>query len=160
MKKITTILFLRREGEILLAMKKRGFGEGKWNGVGGKVEGSETVLAGAVRECQEEIGVIPQSPKLVGRLIFYDKADPEFCHDTHIFVATEWEGEPHETEEMRPQWFKETDIPYSQMWIDDHLWMPLLLQNKLFEGRNVVFNRHLLDHHDITEVKAITENAQ
>jgi len=157
MKRVVTILFLRRESEVLLAMKKRGFGEGKWNGVGGKVEGGETVTAGAIRECQEEIGVTPKNPKLVGRLTFYDEADPEFCHDTHIFIATEWEGEPHETEEMRPQWFKETDIPYDNMWVDDHLWMPLLLQDKLFQGRNVVFNQKNLVHHDITEVKELEE---
>ncbi|CAN0505072.1 unnamed protein product, partial [Ectocarpus sp. 12 AP-2014] len=29
--------------EILLGMKKRGFGEGKWNGFGGKVESGESV---------------------------------------------------------------------------------------------------------------------
>lgn len=34
MKKVT-IVFLVRDDKILLAMKKRGFGEGKWNGVGG-----------------------------------------------------------------------------------------------------------------------------
>jgi 8-oxo-dGTP pyrophosphatase MutT (NUDIX family) len=151
-RKVVTLLFLRREGEILLAMKKRGFGEGKWNGVGGKVEGGESVVAGAVRECQEEIGVTPKDPQLVGRLTFYDETDPDFCHDTHIFVVAEWEGEPAETEEMRPQWFKESDIPYDRMWADDHLWMPLLLQDKLFQGRNVVFHRQTVAHHDIQEV--------
>lgn len=33
-----TLLFLRKDGRILLAMKKRQFGTGKWNGVKGKVE--------------------------------------------------------------------------------------------------------------------------
>ena len=46
--KLVTLLFLRRDGQILLAMKKRGFGEGKWNGVGGKVEPGETARHGGV----------------------------------------------------------------------------------------------------------------
>ena len=35
----STLCLLLKEKEILLAMKKRGFGAGKCNGVGGKIEG-------------------------------------------------------------------------------------------------------------------------
>jgi len=38
-------------------MKKRGFGVGKWNGFGGKVENGETVFDGAMRELQEECSI-------------------------------------------------------------------------------------------------------
>ena len=41
--KISTLCFLVKDNQILLAMKKRGFGEGKWNGVGGKVNPGETI---------------------------------------------------------------------------------------------------------------------
>ena len=41
--KQTTLLFLRKDNHILLAMKKRGFGINKWNGAGGKVEEGETI---------------------------------------------------------------------------------------------------------------------
>ena len=34
----TTLCLLKKENAILLAMKKRGFGAGKYNGVGGKIE--------------------------------------------------------------------------------------------------------------------------
>ena len=36
--KKTTLCFLLKNDEVLLAMKKRGFGVGKWNGVGGKLK--------------------------------------------------------------------------------------------------------------------------
>ena len=49
-RKVLTLVFLRREGEVLLGMKKRGFGEGKWNGFGGKVEAGETIVEAAARE--------------------------------------------------------------------------------------------------------------
>ena len=42
---------------VLLGMKKRGFGVGKWNGFGGKVENGETVFDGAMRELQEECSI-------------------------------------------------------------------------------------------------------
>ena len=65
-----TLCFLIRENqdnvELLLAMKKRGFGMGKWNGVGGKLDlekGDKDVVAAAVRETEEEIGVKIQKPE-------------------------------------------------------------------------------------------------
>ena len=71
MKKMeTTLCLLRRNEEILLAMKKRGFGEGKYNGVGGKIEGTETPEAAMLRETKEEIGVTPIQYDNVGVVSF------------------------------------------------------------------------------------------
>jgi 8-oxo-dGTP diphosphatase len=147
-----TLLFLRSEGRILLAMKKRRFGVGKWNGVGGKVEPGETYEQAAIRECQEEIGVTPKHIKLQGELHFFDLPDVE--HYCHIYVAYDWEGEPVETEEMRPQWFNEQDIPYDQMWPDDEYWMPKFLNNIPFKGM-VVIEDDKVKQCDITEVTSL-----
>ncbi|MSR78755.1 MAG: NUDIX domain-containing protein [Candidatus Taylorbacteria bacterium] len=54
----TTLCFLVRNDEVLLAMKKRGFGYSEYNGVGGKVETDEPVKGATVREANEEIGVV------------------------------------------------------------------------------------------------------
>ena len=115
-------------------MKKRGFGTGLWNGTGGKVEPGETVLEAATRECIEEIGVRPLHLMSVGRLAFYIEDKPEFAHDITIFTAEKWEGEPHETDEMRPQWFSTLKIPYDTMWADDKLWLPLVLNGHSVSG--------------------------
>lgn len=50
-----TVMLLMRDDEVLLAMKKRGFGVGKWNGVGGKQDPGEDIVDTAIRESQEEI---------------------------------------------------------------------------------------------------------
>ena len=47
--KILTLLFVLSPGKVLLGMKKRGFGMGRWNGFGGKVHSDETVEEGAIR---------------------------------------------------------------------------------------------------------------
>ena len=78
--KIVTLIFLRREQQLLLAMKKRGFGTGKWNGAGGKVEPGETIEQAAIRECQEEIGVMPHHLQKAGYIQFFMPDDPEFEH--------------------------------------------------------------------------------
>jgi mutator protein MutT len=132
--KHVTLVFLRRDNEILLAMKKRGFGVNKWNGAGGKVEEGETPPQAAVREAEEEINVTPRNLQKVGEIDFYLTEEPNFNHYAHIYTATEWTGEPQETEEMRPQWFKISDVPYDKMWGDDKYWLPDAIAGKRFKA--------------------------
>lgn len=61
-------------GRVLLGMKKRGPGTGKWNGFGGKLEKTDaSVKAGAVREFREETGGASPSDDVarVGVLTFH-----------------------------------------------------------------------------------------
>lgn len=140
--KQTTLVFLRREGEILLAMKKRGFGAGRWNGPGGKVEAGETIEAAAKREVHEEIGVRVGHLAQVASLHFYfvpEAGDAEYIECT-VYATTSWEGEPAESEEMAPRWYNEADIPYSEMWPDDMYWLPGVLEGKILHAE-FIFDR-------------------
>lgn len=115
----------------MLAMKKRGFGAGRWNGVGGKPEPGEGIEQTAIRECQEEIGVTPSNLQYVASLEFIlheSSAVTELY--VEAFVAFEWEGKPTETDEMAPRWFKLSEIPYNDMWADDIHWLPEVLKGK------------------------------
>jgi mutator protein MutT len=145
--KTLTLLFLRENNHILLAMKKRGFGEGKWNGVGGKVEAEETIEAAMIRETQEEIGITPTSYEKVGNIRFDEFLDGEstIMH-AHVFLSTAWEGEPSESEEMKPKWFAVDEIPYDDMWPDDVYWLPLVL-----EGNKVTADFKLDENEIITD---------
>lgn len=124
-----TVVFLVNNDSVLLAMKKRGFGKGKWNGAGGKVELSETVSSAMIRECKEEIGVTPITYEKVAEIV-YDEIHSSGGRETvavYVYVATEWTGTPTESDEMAPQWFATTDIPYPDMWADDIYWLPKIL---------------------------------
>ena len=63
-RKVLTLVLLRQENRVLLGMKKRGFGVGKWNGFGGKLEPGETVVEAAAREVREECGYIVNTTDL------------------------------------------------------------------------------------------------
>lgn len=127
--KITTLCFLQTETDLLLAMKKRGFGEGRMNGVGGKVQGDETPEQAIVREAFEEIEVTLEEDKLekVAILHFSFDTKPEWNKECNVYLTSEWEGEPTETEEMRPEWCSKDALPFDKMWPDDVHWLPKVL---------------------------------
>lgn len=109
-------------------MKKRGFGTGKWNGVGGKVDLDEAIETAMIRECQEEIGVTPLDYKSAGTMIFDEVfgAKREKVK-IHIFTSCAWEGTPTESEEMAPAWHPAHSLPYENMWSADIHWLPVVL---------------------------------
>lgn len=145
-----TLVYLFRDGEILLAMKKRGFGVGMWNGAGGKVKDGESVRDAAVRETQEEIGVTPTLGESHGAIDF---TDPDGSRWTvHVFRTTEFTGEPTESEEMRPQWFPIEEIPYDLCWDDDRYWLPLLIEGKKFTARVVLGADGKVAEHEVKEM--------
>lgn len=48
-RQVLTLAFVEKGDQVLLGMKKRGFGHGRWNGFGGKVEAGENVRDAAAR---------------------------------------------------------------------------------------------------------------
>lgn len=137
----STLLFLVKRNsngqieDICLAMKKRGFGTGRWNGVGGKVSQGESIEAATAREANEEIAVTPKDMNKVAELAFAFPGKPDWDQLVHAYLTECWDGEPTESEEMAPKWFKVSDIPYSQMWPDDVFWLPKALAGEKLKAR-------------------------
>jgi 8-oxo-dGTP diphosphatase/2-hydroxy-dATP diphosphatase len=131
-----TMVFCRRtsnEGqrEILLGMKKYGFGIGKWGGFGGKLELGETIEQAAIRELWEECGVVAKSLQRLGYMVF-NMLETGSIMRFHVYVTWDFENEAAESEEMKPMWYREDEIPFRSMWADDEYWFPYLLQEKPF----------------------------
>lgn len=135
MRKILTLCLIVRDNHILLGMKKRGFGMGRWNGFGGKVESGETIEKAARRETQEECGITIRTMEEAGihEFEFHDKKGDIL--EVHVFRVNTFDGEPIETDEMRPRWFDIDALPYTEMWPDDIFWIPLFLEGKKFHTR-------------------------
>lgn len=133
MKKMLTLCIIHQRPRVLVGMKKRGFGAGRWNGFGGKVEEGETIEDAARREMKEEVGIVPTKMTHVGVLVFSFESDPKEL-EVHVFRVTEISGEPRESEEMKPEWFDIGNIPFDNIWHSDTAWLPLLLEGKSFRG--------------------------
>lgn len=137
---VATLCFLLRGDEICLGMKKIGFGAGKWNGFGGKVGDKtehqrETVEEAVRREGREEFGVGIKDLEKVAEIRFDFPHNQDWGQYVHVFLCQDWEGEPAESNELLPRWFKITDLPFGQMWADDEVWLPLLLEGKKLQAR-------------------------
>ena len=139
-----TLLFVIRDGQVLLIEKKRGLGAGKINGPGGRVEVGELPEQCAVREVEEELRVTPTQVDHCGDLQFqFADGHSILCH---VYRAADCVGEPRETDEAVPRWTPLEQIPYEQMWADDVYWVPLMLARQAFHGRFVFDGDNLLDH--------------
>ena len=69
----TTLCYVYQGEKVLMVYrnkKKNDFHEGKWNGLGGKFEASETALECVRREVYEESGLTILNPKLIGVCFF------------------------------------------------------------------------------------------
>ena len=139
-KKLLTLVvpFMHRgTGEtrsLLLGRKLRGFGEGLLNGFGGKLENGEGVCDAAVRELQEECGVRVSIDRMrtsrCGRIHFLFHANDDDAGDAgnglqksepalwevHVFFLRFNDMDVAQigpSDEMEPEWFEETKIPYT-----------------------------------------------
>ncbi|XP_077069458.1 oxidized purine nucleoside triphosphate hydrolase [Siphateles boraxobius] len=149
--KLLTLVLVVQPGRVLLGMKKRGFGAGKWNGFGGKVQTGESIEQAARRELLEESGLTVDTLLKIGNIKFEFIGETELL-DVHIFRADTYKGEPTESDEMRPQWFDTDKIPFSQMWADDVQWFPLMLQKKKFFGYFKFHGHDVIVEHKLEEV--------
>ncbi len=128
-----TLIFVVRDGKILLIRKKRGLGAGKINGPGGRIDPGETPEQCAVREAQEELHITPLNVSFSGEL-YFQFADG-FKLQGYVYRATDYSGTPTETDEALPIWTPLDQIPYQEMWADDRYWLPFMLADHTFTGR-------------------------
>ena len=151
-----TLCLLHKDNQLLLGMKKRGFGQGRWNGFGGKVKDGESVEETALREMEEESGLKVLALEKRGVLDFEFEGQEEIF-EVHIFAAVDFEGELQETEEMKPQWFDFREIPFAEMWPDDIHWLPLFLAGKNFSGHFLFRDINTVIKHTLEEIEDFLE---
>lgn len=134
--------YLIKDEFILLGLRKKvsfGLGQNLIAGIGGKVadiEGleSETSEEALAREIKEEIGVSITKYEKVGEVTYMYPHKEKWNQSVDIYLITEWEGEPTETESIKPQWFHRDALPKEQMWKDNLITLPLILNGKKIRG--------------------------
>jgi 8-oxo-dGTP diphosphatase len=115
--------------QVLLGRKKKGLGVGNIVGLGGKLEVGETAVDAAVREIEEESGLVVSASALTerGYLTYLFPHREEWSQESTVFVCDEWSGTPRESNELNPVWFDIASLPVDEMWDDARHWLPGVL---------------------------------
>lgn len=137
---LATLVFLVRDGNVILAVKKDKVGKGRLNGYGGKVEGDETLRECLVRELAgESKGFIVKEDDLLPRArikFFNQENDPDIPDmDVIIYVAERFTGKAEESLEMgKAEAYPFDAIPFDRMLPADHLFVPNILRGECLVG--------------------------
>jgi 8-oxo-dGTP diphosphatase len=149
--KIGTLCYLRKNGKTLMLhriKKENDMHEGKWNGLGGKVQSGESPEECAVREVFEESGLRVIDPQMRGFITF-----PNFANDddwyVFLFVADQFDGELIDSPEGVLQWVPTDELLDLNLWEGDRIFIPWLEENRFFSAKFVYEKNHLV-HHEVT----------
>lgn len=142
--RLRVVCFLIQKDRVLLGQKKEGFGMGNYVGIGGKVEENEGIKDTVVREMTEEISVKPVEFSKMGSIKFYFLQDSGWNQEVIPFVCRRWEGEPVESDEIRPVWFDVWKLPVSEMWDDAKFWIPRILQGEILRAEFLYDKKNLV----------------
>ena len=155
----TSLLLIIKNNKILLPMKKRGFGEGFFNGVGGKKQAGENIFETMMREASEEIAVKPNNAKLVAIIDFdfLEKGIVTSTEKMYVFTCEDYFGEITESEEMKPVWFDLNKIPYEKMFPDDIYWLPKVLSGEKLFAKFSLNEKFNVTFKDIKVTEELTE---
>lgn len=149
-----TLILVMRENYVLLGIKKTGFGIGRWNAMGGKIEIGETPLQGALRELAEESGLVATEAREVARvLVDYQQTNRKV--KLHVFLVTSFSGEVIPTAELEPQWIPIDEVPYEQMWPNDIYWLPFVLKGKMIKASFVFRTEEAIVFQSVEEVTSL-----
>jgi 8-oxo-dGTP diphosphatase len=147
--RLSTLCYVKKNGKTLMlhrVKKQNDVHEGKWNGLGGKLEQGETPEECVIREVQEESGLIITKPQLRGMLTFplFSNCEDEY---TFLFIATEFEGELIDSPEGNLEWIEDSKVLSLNLWDGDWLFLEWMGKDRFFSGKMIYENGHLVDHH-------------
>ena len=145
---LATLCYLM-DGERTLMLhrikKKNDVHEGKWNGLGGKFEAGETPEECAIREVQEESGLLMKSPRMHG-FITFPMFDGKKDWYVFLFTAREFEGELIDSLEGKLEWILNDQLLKLNLWEGDRIFIPWLFQEKFFSAKFIYEDGNLISH--------------
>ncbi len=135
--KLATLCYIKKDGKTLMLYrnkKENDYHEGKWNGIGGKFELSETPEECAIREIKEETGLDVKDPELKGMITFplFDGKDDWYVF---LFIVKNFSGELIDSPEGKLEWIPDEKITELNLWDGDKIFLEWLKQEKFFSAK-------------------------
>ena len=146
--KLATLCYVRKDGRTLMVhriKKANDIHQGKWNGLGGKLEAGETPEECARREILEESGLRVINLKMKGFLTF-----PQFARDedwyAFVFVVNEFEGELIDSPEGQLEWIEDGRLLELELWEGDRYFLEWLDRPGFFSGKFIYKEGRYIEH--------------
>lgn len=146
--KLATLLYVQKDDKTLMLFrnkKENDYHEGKWNGLGGKFEQGESPEECAIRELEEESGLIAKELILKGHITFplFDGKD-----DWYVFVFTipKFEGALIDCNEGHLEWIPNEKLSDLNLWEGDKHFINWLFQDKIFSAKFNYVNGDFVDY--------------
>jgi len=148
--KLATLCYVKnREAKTTLMLhrikKENDVHKGKWNGLGGKFERSETPEECVIREIKEESGLTIINPTLKG-FITFPLFDGVFDWYVFVFVAENYTGTIIESDEGRLEWIPDEKLFELNLWDGDQIFMQWLDKKEFFSAKFIYENKKLVRH--------------
>ncbi len=119
--------------------------QGKWNGLGGKLEAGESPEQCIVREVREECGLEILQPRYHGLLVFADFKQDDWY--VFVFSADQFGGTLAETsDEGHLQWIPDEEVTALNLWPSDQIFLPWLKGDQVFSARFQYAGDEMLGH--------------
>ncbi len=145
--KLATLCYVKRPGQTLMLhrVKKAGdIHQGKWNGLGGKLEAGESPEQCVIREVREEAGLLIESPRYHGLLVFANFKGEDWY--VWVFSAEQFSGSPIDSPEGELAWVADADFDRLHLWPSDRVFLPWLSQGRIFSARFQYAEEEMLGH--------------
>ncbi len=148
--KLATLCYLRKNDQTLMlhrVKKENDMHEGKWNGLGGKLEAGESPEECAIREVKEESGLDIRKPQLKGVLTFPAFSKNEDWY-VFLFVVTEFSGTLIDSDEGNLEWIDNDQLFDLPLWEGDKIFLRWLEKEGFFSAKFMYKNNKLI-HHEV-----------
>jgi 8-oxo-dGTP diphosphatase len=148
--KLATLCYVRQNGKTLMihrVKKENDMHQGKWNGLGGKLEPGETPEECAIREIFEESGLTARNPALKGLITFPGFANDEDWY-AFLFVVEDFSGEIVDSPEGDLAWVDDADLLRLNLWEGDLIFIPWLDRPGFFSAK-FVYRQNRLEEHQV-----------
>ncbi len=146
--KLATLCYIQHNNKTLMLYrnkKENDYHEGKWNGLGGKLEQGETPEECAIREVYEESGLIIKNPQMKGIITFpmFDGKDDWYVF---LFLFNGFEGKLIDSPEGTLKWIETEKLTDLNLWEGDKIFVPWLFQNKFFSAKFNYKDKKFIDY--------------
>ena len=146
--KLATLCYVKKDGKTLMlhrVKRKNDIHQGKWNGLGGKLEPGETPEECVLREVMEESGLTLKDVRLRGLLTF-PGFDGEHDWYVYVFSGSDFEGKLIDSPEGHLEWIPDENLLELPLWEGDRIFLKWLEADRFFSGKFLYKSGRLVSH--------------